>query len=58
MRSKKRCIDKFYFQISKQTENNNNNLYYFLLPISKENIVFGSNFRRGDFDGFMRLEVP
>ena len=25
---------------------------YFLLPISRERIVFGSNFRNGDFDGF------
>ena len=30
--------------------------YYFLLPISRESIVFGSNFRNGDFDGFARFE--
>ena len=34
------------------------NLDYFLLPISRENIVLGSNFRNGDFDGFVRFEVP
>ena len=32
--------------------------YYFLLPISRESIVFGSNFRGGDFDGLTRFEVP
>ena len=32
--------------------------FYFLLPISRESIVFGSNFRNGDFDGFTRFEVP
>ena len=26
--------------------------FYFLLPINRESIVFGSNFRNGDFDGF------
>ena len=31
---------------------------YFLLPISRESIVFGSNFRNGDFDGFTRFEIP
>ena len=31
--------------------------YYFLLPISRESIVLGSNFRNGDFDGFIRFEV-
>ena len=31
--------------------------FYFLLPISRETIVFGSNFRSGDFDGFTRFEV-
>ena len=31
--------------------------FYFLLPISRESIVFGSNFRNGDFNGFTRLEV-
>ena len=31
--------------------------FYFLLPISRESIVFGSNFRNGDFDGFTRFEV-
>ena len=31
--------------------------YYFLLPISRESIAFGSNFRNGDFDGFTRFEV-
>ena len=29
--------------------------YYFLLPVTRESIVFGSNFRNGDFDGFSRL---
>ena len=33
-------------------------LYYFLLPISRESIVFGSNFRNGDFDGSTRFEGP
>ena len=33
-------------------------LFYFLLPISRESIVFGSNFRHGDFDGFKRFEFP
>ena len=32
--------------------------YYFLLPISRESIVLGSNFRSGDFDGFTCFEVP
>ena len=31
--------------------------FYFLLPISRESIVFGSHFRNGDFDGFSRFEV-
>ena len=31
--------------------------FYFLLPISRESIVFGSNVRNGDFDGFARFEV-
>ena len=31
--------------------------FYFFLPISRERIVFGSNFRNGDFDGFTRFEV-
>ena len=26
--------------------------FYFLLPISRESIILGSNFRSGDFDGF------
>ena len=30
---------------------------YFLLPVSRESIVFRSNFRNGDFDGFTRFEV-
>ena len=34
------------------------NYFYFLLPISRESIVFGSNFRSGDFDGFTCFEVP
>ena len=33
-------------------------LNYFLLPISRESIVWGSNFRNGDFGGFTRFEVP
>ena len=32
-------------------------LFYFLLPISRESIVFGTNFQNGDFDGFTRFEV-
>ena len=32
--------------------------YYFLLSISRESIVFGSNFRSGGFGGFTRFEVP
>ena len=31
--------------------------FYFLLPISRESIVHGSNFRSGDFDGYTRFEV-
>ena len=31
--------------------------FYFLLPINRESIVLGSNFRNGDFDGFTRFEV-
>ena len=34
-----------------------NEHFYFLLPVSRESIVFGSNFRNGDFDGFTRFEV-
>ena len=30
----------------------------FLLSLIRESIVFGSNFRRGDFDGYTRFEVP
>ena len=33
-------------------------LFYFLLHISTERIVLGSNFRNGDFDGFTRFEAP
>ena len=32
--------------------------FYFLLPISRESIVWGTNFRSGDFDGLTRFEVP
>ena len=32
--------------------------FYFLLPISRESIIFRSNFWNLDFDGFTRLEVP
>ena len=32
--------------------------FYFLLPIRRESIVFRSNFRDGDFDGFTRLGSP
>ena len=32
--------------------------FYFFLPISRESIVLGSNFRSGDFDGFTCFEVP
>ena len=31
--------------------------FYFLLPISRESIVLGTNFRNGYFDGFTRFEV-
>ena len=31
--------------------------FYFLLPINRESIVFGSNFRNRDFDGFILFEV-
>ena len=31
--------------------------FYFLLPISRESIVFRSNFRNGEFDGFTCFEV-
>ena len=30
-------------------------IFYFLLPISRESIIFGSNFRDSDFDGFARF---
>ena len=29
-----------------------NNTFYFLLPLSRESIIFGSHFRSGDFDGY------
>ena len=32
--------------------------FYFLLPISRESIVLGSNFQSGDFDGFTCFDVP
>ena len=36
----------------------NTSNFYFLLPISRESIALGSNFRIGDFDGFTPFEVP
>ena len=54
----------FCISISRVLQNNVKNknkclmlLYYFLLPISRESIVFESNFRIGDFDGFTCFEV-
>ena len=44
------CLIHFNFQT--------NYIFYFLLPISRESIAFGSNFRNGNFDGFTRFEVP
>ena len=35
-----------------------NVIFYFLLPISRESIVFESNFRTGDFDAFTGYDVP
>ena len=32
-------------------------IFYFLLPIRRESIVLGSNFRNGDFDAIARFEV-
>ena len=32
--------------------------FYFLLPISRESIVFGSSFRNGHLDELTRFEVP
>ena len=33
--------------------------FYFLLPIhGRESVVFGTNFRKGDFEGFTRFEAP
>ena len=32
-------------------------LFYILLPITRESIVFESNFRNWDFDGFTRFEI-
>ena len=32
--------------------------FYFLLPIIRESIVSGSNFRNVDFNGFTCFEVP
>ena len=32
-------------------------LFLLFLPINRESIFFGSNFRSGDFDGFTRFEV-
>ena len=34
-----------------------NGTHYFHSPISRESIVFGSNFQSGDFDGFTLFEV-
>ena len=56
----KNCIILHIFlnNLKKKTYNNMKmKFYYFLLPISRESIVFGSNFRNGDFDGFTRFEV-
>ena len=33
-------------------------IFYFLLSISRESIILGSNFRNGDFDGFTRFKGP
>ena len=41
------------FSIYPTREEGKHFLFYFLLPISRENIVFGSNFRNGGFDGLM-----
>ena len=58
----KNKLNEFLFIITKKyvqaNENCIRNIFYFLLPISRESIVFGTNFRNGDFDGFTRFEVP
>ena len=36
---------------------NSKEYFYFLLPIHRESIVFGSNFRSRDFDGFTSFKV-
>ena len=52
-----RCYDKLFcvldWSFVKKCKH-----FYFLLPISRESIVFGSNFRNGDIEGFTRFEVP
>ena len=54
--STKRCYDS---RLNYNTDCISVSVYfYFLFPISRENIVFGSNFRSRDFDGFTRFEVP
>ena len=51
------CMFKLHFS-HKITVDFQFHIFYFLLPMSRGNIVFGSNFRSGDFDGFTRFEVP
>ena len=57
-------LDFFDFNFSLQTGSIYYNeiflilhIFYFLLPISRESIVFGSNFWNRDFDGITRFEV-
>ena len=48
------------FNIANGNKNQNTfifSLFYFLLPLSRESAITGSNFRNGDFDGFTRFEV-
>ena len=51
-------ISMFLKHLNKDQSSSAISPFYFLLPISREFIVFWSNFRNGDFDRFTRYEVP
>ena len=49
------------FLSEKRKKNLFNNASFFTISyacIGRENIVFGANFQYGDFDGFIRYEIP
>ena len=46
-----------FFQFTSQDHKQKSIDFYFHLPISKESIVFGEEFRNGDFDGFARFDL-